>query len=209
MIAQPYKSTVSTAAASFDLTVLATVKEELAITDTDADAKLTRLIAMSSAAVEKYCNRVFAQETLIDTFRLNDDGAVPCLLLSRMPVSSISSVVEDGTTLTAADYELVAAKGELWRVDSDDEQQNWENAKIVVTFVAGYELLDGLPQDVERAAIELVKQGWFALSRDPLVKSEDVPGVLSTAYWVGEMGDNGAVPPHAASLLDKYRIIPI
>ena len=64
--------------------MLATVKAELGITDRSEDENLARWIKQASDAVSKHCNRVFAQETLSETFRLKcrEDG----LLLARFPV---------------------------------------------------------------------------------------------------------------------------
>lgn len=210
MSALPYKTTVSVAAASIDLTLLATVKTELGITDTGLDAWLATQITQASQAAATYCNRVFAQETLLDYFRL--DCGADKLLLSRIPVASITTVVEDGVTLTAADYELEASTGFLWRLDGADNRSCWAAAKIVVTFIAGYELLATLPPDIERAAIILVKQAYFAKQRDPLVKGEtvEIPGVETrrSDFWVGSVpGDNGGIPLEAQALLDPYRII--
>lgn len=212
MSALPYKTTVSVAAASRDLTTLATVKTELGITDTTLDAWLSAQITQASQAAATYCNRVFAKETLLDYFRL-DCGAEK-LLLSRQPVASITSVVEDGATLTAADYEFEAATGFLWRLDGSDNRSWWAAAKIVATHISGYELLATLPTDIEKACIVMVKQAYFAKTRDPMVKGEsiEIPGVETrrTDLWVGSVpGDNGAIPQEAEGLLGPYRIIPI
>lgn len=210
MPASPYKTTVSAASETFDLTILATVKAELGIPDATEtyDDALETFITQASRACATYCNRVFAEETLVDSFRLT--SSTDKLLLSRMPVSSITSVVEDGTTLAADEYEFEAATGFLWRLDGDDNRSCWSCGKIVVTFVAGYELLETLPHDVERACIVTVKQNYFAKTRDPMVKEVDVPGVERVSYWVGSMpGDNGALPAEAEALLDPFRIIAV
>lgn len=206
----PYKTTVSEAAASIDLTTLATVKAELGITNGTSDADLARFITQMSHAAATYCNRVFAKETVVDYFRpQNECRSTDKLLLSRFPVGTITSVVEDGTTLDAADYEVDPTTGFLWRL-SDDERTSWALAKIVATYAGGYELLDELPNDVERAVIVMVKQAWFAKSQDPMAKAEEVPGVYRIERWVGTApGEIGAIPAEAEALLDPYRIFPI
>jgi hypothetical protein len=192
----PYKSEVSVAAASRDLTTLATVKTELNITSNDSNAAIEKMIAQQSAAAETYCKRVFAQETLVDHFRSPGPGA---LILSRWPVTAITAIVEDDVALSAADFEFDVDTGLVWRLDGS-YRQGWF-AKAIVTFIAGYEQLPG---DVERAVILMVKQAWFARMRDPLVKSVSVDGIGSRDYWVGTVGE-GALPPEASSLLDPYR----
>src|SRR5450759_693293 len=97
---------VTDTADTYDLTVLATVKAELGITDRDEDENLARWINQASGVIAKYCNRVFAQETLSDTFRLKWRECEEILVLSRFPVSSIASVLENDATLDpASDYE--------------------------------------------------------------------------------------------------------
>jgi len=206
----PYKTTISEAADSIDLTTLATVKSELGITNGASDTELARLITQASQTIATYCNRVFAKEIVVDHFRLqNECRSTDKLMLSRFPVGAISSVVEDGDALTADDYEVDQKTGFLWRLSSD-EHTAWAQAKVLVTYAGGYELLDELPTDIERAAIVLVKQAWFGKSRDPMVKGEEVPGVLRTDYWVGATpGDNGALPAEVEGLIGPYRIISI
>jgi hypothetical protein len=210
MSAIPYKTTVSVVATSIDLTVLATVKAELVLTTVDAarDALLAAFITQASNVCANYCNRMFAEETLVDHFRLS--CYADCLVLSRMPVTSITTVVENGVTLTADDYEFDVATGFLWRLDGEDNRSCWSSSKIVVTYVAGYELLATLPYDIERACITLVKQSYFAKTRDPMVKAVDLPGLERTEYWVGSVpGDSSTLPDEVQALLNPYRIIAV
>lgn len=199
--------TVLTPAASFDLTVKAAVKTELGITDKLNDDLIDTLIHQASSVIAGYCGHTLAQEKVTETFRL--DRALDCLRLQRWPVSSIASVVEDGTTLTAAGYELNAASGRLFRLDGSDHRFTWVGPKVVVTYTAGYALLTDLPEGVERCAIGLVKLYFFAAKRDPLVKSEEVPGVYNESFWIGGVGDSGAIPPDLAALLDGVRDLAI
>lgn len=205
---------VSVAAATTGLTTVARVKAALSIGDTSEDTFLTEEIVRVSALICDYLGVVAAddgtrplgRETLVETFRL--PRCRPEIILSRAPVTSITSVVEDGETLTASDYEIDKAPGLLRRL-SDDERIEWPAVKIVVTYVAGW-LLPGdasanMPAGIEAAAIELIKARRAARTRDPLVKSREVPGVLRTDYWVGAVGDGGVITTDLASMLDPYR----
>jgi len=195
---------VITPASSHDLTVLATVKREFGITTAEWDDVLAGLVAQASRAVASHCGRVFAKETVRETLR----PEVPFreLTLARYPIASITSFVEDAATLTAADYELAPATGLLLRL-AGDRPRDWCAGKIVVTYVAGYELLPELPEDVEKAAIITVRALWSARSRDPLIRGQetDVPGALRkrTDYWVGAIGEGG-LPDDARSYLVPY-----
>lgn len=203
---------VTTEATSKDMTTVDQMKTELSITGVDAarDAKILTLIHQASADIVGYIGRDVAQETITATWRLAAANclsaeSVEALIIPRRPVVSITSVVEDGTTLTTDDWELDKQTGLLYRLDGDDERQDWLRAKIVVVFVAGYEMLPDLPDDLERACIELVKAMWFALERDPRVKAIDTPGVLSEQFWIGGVGESGNIPPDIAKRLDPYK----
>ncbi len=196
-------------APSRGLTTLADVKQELGITGGTDDAFLLDLIAQTSTAIEGWCNRAFARETLTETFRLS--CSVSVLHLTRWPVIAITSVVEDGTVLGSIDTELDPSSGELWRLNGADDRSLWPPAKIVIAYEAGYRLPGtpdrDLPADLERACIEAIKARWFARLRDPLVKGEEVPGVAVADYWVPAdgSGDPG-LPPIVIGMLWRWRL---
>ena len=191
---------VVTPATSYDLTILDTVKAEFGVTDHSEDEKLSRWIHQASDVISKYCNRVFAQETIEETFRRatrSDD-----ILLSRYPVSSIVSVVENDVTLAAADYEVRAESGLLTKL-SNDEPACWSAGKIVVTYTAGFVLLTDLPFGIERACIVLVNQYRQSATRDPQLRSEAIEGISSAGYFDGL--DAAGLPPEVLGLLKDHR----
>lgn len=199
--------TVITPADSHRLTTLAAIKAELRLSGGADDGFLSDLIDRASATVRRWCGRVFALETVRETFRLS--APVATLSLSRWSVVSIVSVTESGNTLTADDFEAEDGEGFLYRLSGSDQRRDWSAGKIVVEYATGY-VLPGkpgrtLPEDVEQATLMLVKAGWFARSRDPLVRSEDVSGVLSTTYWVGGFGAGASLPPDVEGLLAPHR----
>lgn len=196
--------TVTSAAESHNLTTLATVKEELSITGSDKDDLLNRWIREASAAIAGYCNRVFGAETVLEAFRSGYNGS---LVLDRYPVISMTSIAVDDTALVAADYELDAQTGVLYRLTSD-ARSTWSGA-VEIAYRGGYELLDALPSEIEQACILLVKGRHFSRLRDPLVKSEEIPNVMSTSYWVGTVGGSSSLPPEIVALLSPHRRISI
>lgn len=221
--------TVATPATSYDLTVLATVKAEFDVSGSADDAVLADLIRQASGDIASYCGRVFAEEAVTETFRLGDDacdgdwrgygqgwarykpgrgGAEP-LCLDRWPVSSITSVVEDGTTLDADDYQLKASNGLLYRL-SDDVIVPWSGLKVVVTYVAGYELLAELPYEIERACLDLVKMRYYGRDRDPLLRAEKILDVTES-QWTASTSTprRGGLPEEIARRLDDYRRVEV
>lgn len=198
--------TVTTAASTRDLTRLATVKAELSIGDTTQDAWLTDAIRQASDGIAAYCRRPegFGRETVEETFRARYAGqAVSSLILGRDIAPAITSVVEDGTALLAAEYLL---DGSLLRRLEDDRPVCWNAAKIVVVYQAGYTLLSGLPYDVERCCIDLVVRAYNARGRDPGLRSERILDVIAQSWDTpGGNGFKDGLPTDVADRLAPYR----
>lgn len=197
--------TVTTAATARRLSTEATLRLELmADIEPDAAAVLS-LLDQASAAVESWCGRTFARETVSETFRL--DAATLPLILGRHPIVAVTGVTEDGVAVVSGDREFDPASGLLWRL-SADTRIAWPASKIIVAYSAGY-LLPGetgrdLPHDIERAAL-IVAAGLFAArGRDPLLRSESVDGV-SAASWLDPRAGAGGMPAQAAELLAPWR----
>lgn len=197
--------TVTVAATTHDLTTLDTVKDELGSPNV-SDATLERWISDSSVRCAEYCNRVFAKETVTEEFALTGGRYVDALGLSRIPVVALTSVVIDGTTLDASEYRLNASSGLLHRL-CQGARSIWAGCKIVVTYSGGYELIGDLPRTIEQACLILVRQRMSARMRDPMLKSLELPGVVTETYWVDTSGNGADMPPDAAGLLERHRRI--
>lgn len=195
--------TVTTASETFDLTTLERVKRELGITTGTDDAALIDHIHAESVRVADWCNRVFAEQTYSEAFRL--PCSADCLILSHRPVSSITSVVEDGVTLEADEYEVNPETGLLYRLDGDDELDVWPAVKITAVYVAGYALLTDLPRPIEEATIKLVTARHYAKSRDPFIRQIAVQGVDTVSYGFGGTDSPDGLPPEVAAMLSPYR----
>lgn len=204
---------VLTPADTQDLTTLDTLKDELGITDSSQDTRLQRWISDSSAQIADYCNRVFGWELVEETFqtaRLERHSEE--LRLSRWPVTEVDSVMVDGMALTTDDWEVDDRTGALYRL-ADGHRIRWHGRTIVVTYGGGYHLLGDFPRSLEQATLVIMRQRRAAVIRDPSVRSENVPGVYEVSYFNPVSGsstsDDGAMPPEAASLLDRHRDIPM
>lgn len=145
-------STVLSAAASQDLTDLATAKVDLGISSSTDDAWLSRAISQVSRAIATHTQRVFLPERVRDDFDLDQDpypyqtpAGFPQLQLARWPVLSVQSVTQTiaaGTTqpLTeGVDFRVDPATGQLLRLNPfTGVGSNWESIPVTVTYVAGY-----------------------------------------------------------------------
>ena len=200
--------TVINAAKSQDLTVLDSVKKEFGISGTLEDAKLAVWIKQASQMIANHCNRVFALETVRETFRFSPNAYIQApastsLILNRFPVAEIIAVTENDVALDVMDFVVDPWTGIVSRL-SGDILVAWPRLKIVVDYTTGYELLTGLPYDVERACISLVRQIRSQSKRDPLAKRIEVPDVSTVEYWVGQIGQSGSMPPDVVDLLAPY-----
>jgi hypothetical protein len=198
--------TVLIPASSRALTTLATVKDEIGITDDTADARLQRWIDEASERIETYLGRVLASETVRETFRLT--GAPGSLGLARRPVTAIASIEVDGVTLASDQYEIDATAGLLHTI-SGDRRVWWFGRSVTVIYTAGYASISALPRPIEAACLGLLRHRWAARDRDPMLRSLAIPGVATEQYWVGATGDDGDLPPEIAALLDPFRTVTV
>jgi hypothetical protein len=202
---------VNVANTNRDLTTLATIKDELGITDTSLDAKLSRYITEASGIIAEWCNRVFAIETVTETMRNASrrsysisnpwQGQQQALILQRYPVVSLISISENDVLLDPSNYEVDAINGEIQRLDSNGQYSLWSAAKIVINYSAGFALPTGLPSGIERACIMLVKQFAASGDRDPMVQSERTDGIGSTQFFNAA----GGLPPEVEGLISIHR----
>lgn len=208
-------TTVTSPAGSFNLTDLATVKDELSIPtgDTANDATLTRMLGETSASIANYCNRVLVSQTYQDAFRSSRffrwsaNGGHQPLIAGNAPIVSITSVVEDGATLVAGtDYETDLLPGLLYRLDGNGSRCGWRGAIITVIYVAGY---SPIPADLVGAALRWVTMMWTARGRDPMLKRREQRGGqvdMSEDFWVGGPPMSGSVPMEIVGILDNFRV---
>lgn len=179
-----------TSAAS-DRSLLTEAEARAAIGNPTAD--VAALIARVSAAITRACRVVAAGavpptlrlEAVQDQFRLKSHQRA--LVLSRRPVVSIGSLVENDVTLVEeTDFEVDAAAGLLVRLSGDTEIC-WPCGKIVVPYSAGWETV---PDDLKEAASRAARDFWSEGAQpDPNLKREEIPGVITREWWVGPKDD--------------------
>lgn len=195
------------------LTTLARVKLELDILsgDTSKDEILELKIDEASSDIEAALGFSVPRETVAETFWQEGVIASPTsLILNRTPIASITSVVVDGITYASSLYRYDAGTGELFALDSSGFPTFWCFCKsVVVTHAGGYILPSesncNLPDGIQGACVDLLQCYWFWKGRDPTVKSEAAPGVMTYEYWVGAVGEEGELPPNVMMRLSRYR----
>lgn len=217
--------TVTTAATNLLLTNVSRVKSSLGITDAAQDALISELIARVSAEIVAYLRLTAANDGSVSTLgvqtyveTIRKVSGVYELFLSRRPITSVTSIVEDGVTLTTGvDFQVNNSVGLIDRLSSD-ELTAWVGEKIVATYAAGYVLPDDtgtrtLPYEIEEAAIYTIAARMSDLdpaSIDPEVKTETLFDVYSATYNTAGVsgkafGESGSLPHRAMALLASHR----
>lgn len=208
--------TVSSAATVRNLTTRDRVKSVLGITGTDEDAYLDILIPQVSAFVCDYLDvaaaddgsTTLARETIVETFMLREKR--PLLQLARAPVVSVTSIYEDdsATALVANDdYQVIKSSGYLRRMTIGSPGL-WAVRKVVATYIAGWILPDSasrnLPQPIEAAVFDLIKNERDLRQRSSHIKVDEVPGVQRLEYFADVMSISGGMPAETKAKLDPY-----
>ncbi len=191
---------ILSAAATGDLTTLATAKRELGVTDAAQDARITDLIREASDLVAQWCNRSgFGRETLRQTERLT--SPVDVLVLQRDLGVLVSSVTEDGVALTDGEYEHGGVL--LYRLRGN-VRLPWTARTVIVEYQAGFVLPDEAPQALERACLDLLAGLWHGQGRDPAVRNETTEGVGAVGYFE-HRADALPLAADRLAALERYR----
>lgn len=216
----PQESSISviTAATDRNLLTIAQLRAAVDVTGSAYDAKLTELGLRISDLFAKVCRveedgvnpPTLLAETVKETWRKQSywmQGAWPfadsevkrsALYCKRFPVTSVTSVVSDGTTLTeGTDFELRKADGAIVRLSGGQPTilYSW---KIEATYVAGRATV---PSDLALAAAQMAQVLWWQSGRDPNEKSNQVDG-LGKSERFGHAFSEGAVPSSIMDMLE-------
>lgn len=154
------------------------------ISDLDAIRSCQRAVTAATEAIRNYCHQ-YIERVEDDTWTFDVRPARWNLFLPELPVTEVSSVVEDDETLDADEYEL-GLYGQLWRVG-----RRWaEGIQIVtVTYTHGYATI---PDDIVDVCTRAAARAYQAGLRSE--DSEGVPGVASKSlgdYAVSFVGETG------------------
>lgn len=121
--------------ASLPVISLADAKQYCNITSTANDEELRNFILAASDIAERLTNLTLRRRTYVDV----NDGGSNVINLLRSPVTSVTSIVENTTTLTAGDqYTVDLVNGIVYR-GSTTNPLTWYAGQqnITITYVAG------------------------------------------------------------------------
>lgn len=149
---------VVTPATSFDMLTLDEAKLLLGISsgDTSQDDLLKFQISINSATIAEICNRTFAKEEVIETWREIYNGRV---FLTHWPVkdNDIESVYSAGYGWPIEQFELEEASGKLSNVTLyAAESTPWVQA-VTIRYTGGFILPDEAPLPLKQATAALMR----------------------------------------------------
>lgn len=220
--------TVTAPAADYMLVGLATAKDELGITVSTTDARITRWILEAGAAIQGAIGgRVLRAEGVTELFRARGNynfydapgehfhprtalgqfhEAVPGLRMRRYPIVSVGSIVEDETTTLVAgtDYEVDGEAGIIYRLNAGF-RIGWYARQILVTYVGGYVAVADVPLDIQTAVMLMLRYRRGAQTRDPTLRQRTVPGVLEEQYQVAASVESTALPSDVEGYICRFR----
>jgi hypothetical protein len=202
---RPLFTTVTTPAIDRALVTLDDLREQLRVNpnDTANNAWWTKIIDRTSRQAERFCDRIFPQQSYLDTFRGNFSADIgEPLILSQAPVDPATiSVVVDGTALDPVnDIALDPLAGLVYR--TSDPQRWTSETSLTVAYTGGF---DVIPDDVQQAVLDLCTMDNSGRGRDPMLRASETPGLGRQEYWVGGMPGGATIPQDIAGLLNPYR----
>lgn len=207
MASHPYKTVIDAAPLRTALVDPETVFAELGVTPTaDQTVQMEAVIGQVSGLIDSHLDRGLAQADVTDHFRW-PRGDV--LRLARWPVAEVLQVIESGIELAPEAWEVDETTGQLWRLVSGARACWSDSGVTTVSYVGGYDLPDELPAGIQRAAIDQIKGTHFAASRDPALRSENLPGLIASSWAVpggDTMGANVLLPGVVAALAPWRRL---
>lgn len=183
----------------------------------EPDAAVLAYLEAASSIIESYCGRVFTSSSVVETH----DGGSTNIFLRQPPVSTVTSVVENGVTLAATAYLLYPEEGRLVRMSGAYPYiWYWKPRTVVVTYTGGYgtAALDTIPHDLRDVCVRIAArafQAGAAFAAAPAgagaVKSVTLAGSDSVTYSDAVTGSVATTALQLTdadkAVLDNYRIL--
>jgi hypothetical protein len=175
--------TIVTPASVTALCLLSDLKDDLGISGSSEDARLNRMIAQATSAIQTFCNRDFSYRVVDESIK---SAPYQRLKLRINPVQSVTSVTFKGTTVDTSKYILEdASAGLLYN------NQGWEydgDYQYVVRYACGYRLPSDsgsgvkLPVVISEAALKLAALAYSTRGSTTTKLEEQVEGVGKIVY---------------------------
>lgn len=199
-------------ATNFDLLTVDELKILLGVapSDTSQDAQLAMMISIYSAYVAEMCNRTFAREKVIETWRDLYNGRV---FLTHYPVKEddIELISASGGGYQNDQYELEQASGKFSHVLLYSAASTPWPQSVDIIYTGGFNLPDEAPLPLKQATAILIReermrnqQAQVAGIRQVTHKSSRIVFFDPNAVLVKTVGAKSPGMQAAESLLKQY-----
>jgi hypothetical protein len=169
-----------TSPAIYDLTTVEKVMADLPST-TETPENIAADITENSRIIAELCGRIFALQTVIETFRFRygNDACRDRLNLSRYPVTHFASLTLNDQVIDPQYYEIDFNAGVLyWLYGFWTLPSYWSiypgAGKMLATYSGGYNLPDEAPAALARACIESIRDDRMIAMRSVHAGLQDV-----------------------------------
>lgn len=179
VIAPDAFSAVQLAGASAPAVGIAEARSWLNISTSEYDPLIRRALAAATSVAEGWTGQVLRRTSVTQVCA----GGAPTVRLLRLPLQSVTTVIESGVALTPADWTLHQSEGLLQRGDG----QTWQawttgDAAVEVTYTAGHRVI---PDRLLAGVAELTRHLFSAMQRggardDEYSADEQVRAICAT-----------------------------
>lgn len=95
---------------------------------------------------------------------------------------------------------------QLTRLFSDGYPRAWPMLPILAIYPAGFTSTT-IDAEIQDAVIQMCKARWFARLRDPLLRAQNIEGVVDNTYWFGAgPGGDTDMTPEIEAKLSRWRV---
>jgi len=135
---------------------LTDVKTHLNIVTTASDTELTSFLSFAVDAAQRWTGRILGDAASATEVYDGGSAAIP---LDRVPVTTVTSVSENGSTLASTAWTVDYSTGVLTRLGGSYSSQPWTPGvrNVSITYAAGYATS---PPAATLAVLELVRHMW-------------------------------------------------
>lgn len=209
--------TITTPATETRLALIDSVKLDLNITNDDDDEVISYQIDRASSYIIGYTGRVFARETVNEKLPARNE---PTIVLTRTPIITLTSVKYNGALIDSSEYSIDDANAgvifretgwsdtTLWDYNITATPTRWGKRLWEFDYISGYALPGTedtgakLPEEVEKACIDIVKSWYLRRDQDPIVMRQRTGDSSETLF-----DSKSAVPPFVNNVLNRYKRI--
>jgi hypothetical protein len=177
--------------------------------NTSYDSFLTEQLVLLTDVITAYCRRNFESATYVQTFYKDENCEAKSISVFQYPLISVTSVVEDGQTLSTDFYRLNKPSGTIVGQD----KVFFRAKQTDVTYVAGFATVPSPVQSVVKSIVQErynKKSSGISLDFGSDVQRISIPGAISIDFDYTLSNNErssafGSILGNHANVLDFYR----